>query len=80
MQITTCKKPTKSLSLSRDIDDLLYQRTLDMHDHTQIKWHDNTEASIDKYLDATNKQHNSALHKDMDILLFWRRFEITKYV
>ena len=51
-----------------------------MHDHTQIKWHDNTEASIDKYLDATNKQHNSALHKDMDILLFWRRFEITKYV
>ena len=34
-------------TISRDISDLLFQRTLGMPDHTQPKRHDNTEASLD---------------------------------
>ena len=33
-------------TISRDISDLLFQRTLGMPDHTQPKRHDNTEASL----------------------------------
>ena len=33
--------------LSKDIGDLLLQRTLEMPDHTQLKQHDNTKASMD---------------------------------
>ena len=32
-------------TLSRDISDLLFQRTLGMQDHVQLKQHDNTAAS-----------------------------------
>ena len=31
----------------RDIGDLLFQRTLGMLEHTQLKQHDNTVASLD---------------------------------
>ena len=34
-------------ALSRDIGDLLFQRTLGMPDHTQLNRHDNTVASMD---------------------------------
>ena len=34
-------------TLSRDISDLLFQRILVMPDHTQLRGHDNTEASLD---------------------------------
>ena len=40
------------------VGDLLFQRTLGMQDHTQLKWHDNTVASIDVQLNATNEQNN----------------------
>ena len=33
--------------ISEDIGDLLFQRTLNMLEHTQLKKHDNTVASID---------------------------------
>ena len=66
MQITTCKKPTKSLNpFQRDISDLLFQRTLGMPDHTQLKQHDNTVASLDVQLHATNKQNSSTFPKKM---------------
>ena len=35
------------MTLSKDIGDLLLQRTLGMLDHTQLKQHDNTVASMD---------------------------------
>ena len=34
-------------TLSRDLTDLLFQGTLGMPDHTQLKWHDNTVVSLD---------------------------------
>ena len=46
MQITACKKSIKSSTLSIDIGDL-FQRTLGMQDHTQLKYRDNTVTSID---------------------------------
>ena len=54
---------------SRDIGDLLFQRTLGMQDHTHIKWHENTVASIDVELHATNKQNKSTLPKGIGTLL-----------
>ena len=54
--------------LSRDIGDLLLQRTLGMPDHTQLKQHDKTVAFINVKLHATNKQNNSTLHRDIVIL------------
>ena len=47
MQVNTYKKSTKSLNLSRDIGDLLFQRNLGMLDHTALKQHDNTVISLD---------------------------------
>ena len=47
-----------------------------MQDHTQPEWHDNTAAYIDVQLNATNKQNNSTLPKDIGTLLFWRKFGI----
>ena len=47
MQITTSKNQQNHTTLSKDIGDLLLQRTLGMPDHTQAKWHDDTVASID---------------------------------
>ena len=44
MQKTTCKKQTKSLNLSRD---LLFQLTLGMTNHTQLKQHANTVFAVD---------------------------------
>ena len=35
------------MTLSNDIAGLLHQRTLGMRDHTQLKQHDNTLASMD---------------------------------
>ena len=35
------------MTISKDIGDLLFQRTLGMPDHTQLKRHDNTIASTD---------------------------------
>ena len=64
--------------LSRDTGDFLFQRTLDMPDHTQLKRHGNTVASVDVYLHATNKQNISTLLKDIDDLLFWRTLSIPK--
>ena len=43
-------------TLSTDIGDWLFHRTLGMQDHTQLKGHDSTVASIDVELQATNKQ------------------------
>ena len=35
------------MTLSKDIGDLLLQRTLSMPDHTQLKQHDNNVASME---------------------------------
>ena len=64
--------------LSRDIGDLLFQRTLNMPDHTQLKRHDNTVASMDVYLHTTNKQNISTLPRDIGDLLFWRALDMPK--
>ena len=40
------KERSRNLNLSRDIGYLLFQRTLGMQSHAQLKWHDNTVASI----------------------------------
>ena len=73
MQITACKKSTKSLKRFRYICGLLSQRTLGMPNHTQIKQHDNTVGSMDmQHAYATNKQNNSTLPKDIGALLFWK--------
>ena len=50
---------------------LLFQRTLGMQDHTHIKWHENTVASIDVELHATNKQNKSTLLKGIGTLLLF---------
>ena len=47
MQITTGKKSTKSLNPFQNIANVLFQRTLGMPDHTQLKEHDNTVAFMD---------------------------------
>ena len=47
MQITKCKNQQNHSTLSRDIGDLLFQRTLGMQDHIQPKRYDKTVASID---------------------------------
>ena len=47
IQITTCKKSTKSLNPFQKIGDLLFQKTLGMQYHTQLKKRDNTVASMD---------------------------------
>ena len=47
MQITICKNQQNHLSLSKDIGDLLLQRTLGMPDNTQLKQHNNSVASMD---------------------------------
>ena len=55
MPITTCKNQQNHSALSKDITDLLFQRTLGIPDHTQLKLHDNNVASMDVQLHATNK-------------------------
>ena len=56
MQITTCKNQQNHTTLSKDIDDLLVQRTLGMPNHTQLKQHDNNDvASMDVELTTCNK-------------------------
>ena len=41
-----------------------------MQDHIQLKQHDNTVASMNVQLHATNKQNNSMLPRDIGTLLF----------
>ena len=57
------------MTLSKDIDELLLQRILGMLEHTQLKQHDNTAASMDVQLHATNKQNNLTLPRDIVALL-----------
>ena len=47
-----------------------------MPDHTQLKQDDNTAASMDARLHATNKQNNSTLTRDIVALLFWRTLDM----
>ena len=47
MQITTANNQQNHSTLSRDIDNLLFQRTLGMLHHTQPKRHDITVTSMD---------------------------------
>ena len=72
------KERSRNLNLSRDIGYLLFQRTLGMQSHAQLKWHDNTVASINAYLHPATKQITSPLSRDISALLFWRRFGITE--
>ena len=46
MQITACKKK-KNTTLSKDIDDLMLQRTFGKPDYNQLKRHDNNVAFMD---------------------------------
>ena len=46
MQIITSKNQQNYMTLSKDIGDLLFQKTLGIPDHTQLKQHDNTVASM----------------------------------
>ena len=45
MQITVCKKSTQHFS--KDIDDLMLQRTFGKPDYNQLKRHDNNVAFMD---------------------------------
>ena len=47
--LTRCKLLHAKINktLSRDIDGLVFQRTLGMQEHTQLKQHDNAVASVD---------------------------------
>ena len=62
MYITICKKSTNSLNP--------FQRTLDLLDHTQLKLHDYTVASMDVQLHAANKQNKPTYSRDIGALCF----------
>ena len=47
MQVTTSKNQQNNSTLSKDNGDLLFQKTLGMPDHTQLKRHDNNVTSMD---------------------------------
>ena len=79
MQITTCKKSTKSLN-PQLASDLLHQRTLGMLDHTQLKLHDNTVTLINMQPYTTDKHKNSTLSQDIGTLLFWRTLGMSRHV
>ena len=72
MQITACKKSTKSLNIFQRYWWFVISENFGYYN--PLKWHDNTVASIDVYLHATNKQNNSTFPKNIGTLLFWRKF------
>ena len=43
-----------------------------MLEHTQLKQHDSTVASLDVQLHATDKQNSSTFPRDIGNLLLWR--------
>ena len=50
---------------------ICYFREL-LPDHSQLKQQDNTVASMDVSLNATNKENSTTFPRDIGNLLFWR--------
>ena len=70
MQITNAKNQNHS-TLFRYNGELLFQGTLGMPEHSQLKRHDNNVAFMDVQLHAINKQNNLILLRNIGALLFW---------
>ena len=68
IQKLLAKNQQNHSTVSKDIGDLLFKRTLAMLDHTQLKRHDNNLASMDVQLHTTNKQNNATTPRDIVIL------------
>ena len=64
MQITTCKISAKSINN--------FQTPLGVLDYNQLELHDNTVASMDVQLHATNKQNKPIYSQDIGTLRFFR--------
>ena len=79
IQKLLAKNQQNHSTVSKDIGDLLFKRTLAMLDHTQLKRHDNNLASMDVQLHTTNKQNNATIPRDIAILLFWRMLDMPRH-